>query len=146
MERLTKWNGKKWVLPQGRKSNGRSYWREITEKLMLYENIGEPSEIEERLAKPQKIRAIVKHPGLEPMLCEIENSLEELQMIVGGHIECVTRPIGIVIVCNEEGRLYDAPFNTQLDGIEFYGTIVIIGEDEEDFTDVPEYLVKMYGM
>lgn len=39
MERLTRWNGKKWILPQGA-------WREIAERLAAYENTGmEPDEI-----------------------------------------------------------------------------------------------------
>ena len=47
MERLTKWNGKKWVLPQGRTSDGESNWRIIAERLAAYENTGlTPEEIE----------------------------------------------------------------------------------------------------
>lgn len=43
MNRLTRWNGSKWVLPQGQ-------WREITERLAAYENTGlEPEKIETRL-------------------------------------------------------------------------------------------------
>lgn len=39
MARLTKWNGKKWLLPQGA-------WREIADRLAAYENTGmEPEEI-----------------------------------------------------------------------------------------------------
>lgn len=39
MERLTRWNGKKWILPQG-------MWREIADRLAAYENTGlEPEEI-----------------------------------------------------------------------------------------------------
>ena len=46
MERLTTWNGKKWVLPQGRTSDGESYWRIIAERLAEYENTGlTPEEI-----------------------------------------------------------------------------------------------------
>lgn len=42
MERLTHWNGKKYILPQGR-----GVWREIAERLAAYENTGlEPEEIE----------------------------------------------------------------------------------------------------
>lgn len=38
-KRLTKWNGSKWILPQGS-------WREIAERLAAYENTGlEPEEI-----------------------------------------------------------------------------------------------------
>lgn len=40
MERLTRWNGSKWVLPQG-------MWREIADRLAAYENTGlEPEQIE----------------------------------------------------------------------------------------------------
>ena len=46
MDRLTKWNGKKWVLPQGRTSEGESYFRIIAERLAAYENTGyEPWEL-----------------------------------------------------------------------------------------------------
>lgn len=39
MARLTKWNGKKWILPQG-------MWREIADRLAAYENTGlEPEEL-----------------------------------------------------------------------------------------------------
>ena len=45
--RLTKWNGKKWVLPQGRTADGESYFRIIAERLAAYENTGmTPEEIE----------------------------------------------------------------------------------------------------
>ena len=46
MDRLTKWNGKKWVLPHGRTSDGESYFRIIAERLAAYENTGyEPEEL-----------------------------------------------------------------------------------------------------
>lgn len=46
-KRLTKWNGEKYTLPQGRNENGESYWRIIAERLAAYENTGlEPEEIE----------------------------------------------------------------------------------------------------
>ena len=47
MERLTQWNGSKYVLPQGRTSDGQSYWRLIAERLAAYENtMLTPEEIE----------------------------------------------------------------------------------------------------
>ena len=47
MDRLTSWNGKKYVLPQGRTDKGESYWRIIAERLAAYENTGlTPEEIE----------------------------------------------------------------------------------------------------
>ena len=45
MNRITRWNGKKWLLPQGQ-------WRAITDRLAAYENTHlEPEEIEEMKAK-----------------------------------------------------------------------------------------------
>lgn len=47
-DRLTKWNGSKWILPQGKTSDGESYWRIIADRLAAYENTGlSPEEIEE---------------------------------------------------------------------------------------------------
>ena len=46
MGRLTRWNGVKYLLPQGRTSDGQSYWRLIADKLGAYEDTGiEPEEI-----------------------------------------------------------------------------------------------------
>ena len=46
MERLTRWNGEKYILPQGRTSGGESNWRRIAERLGAYEDTGlDPEEI-----------------------------------------------------------------------------------------------------
>lgn len=45
-ERLTIWNGRRWILKQGKASDGGSYWRMTTDKLAAYENTGlEPDEV-----------------------------------------------------------------------------------------------------
>lgn len=54
MDRLTRWNGKKWVLPQGRTSDGQSYWRIVAERLAEYENTGLTPEDIERLKQEAK--------------------------------------------------------------------------------------------
>ena len=46
MVRLTRWNGKKWVLPQGYGA-----WREIADRLAAYENTG---------LEPDEIRALIR--------------------------------------------------------------------------------------
>lgn len=44
--RLTRWNGKKWVLPQGYGA-----WREIADRLAAYENSGlEPEDVQALVA------------------------------------------------------------------------------------------------
>lgn len=40
---------------------------------------------------------------------EIENSLESMQKMVGGNIEVYPLTDELVIVCNEEGKLYGLP-------------------------------------
>ena len=139
--RLTKWNGSKYILPQGRTKNGESYWRIIADRLAAYENTGlEPDQIS------SKIKAIVKQPGLKPMLCEIDNTVKEMQMIVGGYIETVTMTPDLVVICNEDGRRLGLQKNEAFDDTDFVGTIILVGRGLDDFTDVPEYVIKMYGL
>ena len=52
MNRLTRWNGKKWVLPQG-------MWREIAERLAAYENTG---------LEPEQVVELQTEQGLDLML------------------------------------------------------------------------------
>ena len=78
----------------------------------------------------------------------ISTSLRNLQTTVGGYIETVTIPKefipdeldpdgDLVIICNEEGRLMDLPYNCTVFGYSFVGDIILIGVNGEDFDDVP---------
>ena len=40
--------------------------------------------------------------------------LEELSAIVGGYIECLNFTDGSLLVCNEEGKLMNLPYNEEL--------------------------------
>ena len=85
-----------------------------------------------------KIRAIVK-PANDQIgqMMEIRNDLKTLQSIVGGYIEAVPVGDGVVVICDEEGRLKGKPYNCTINGISFVGTIILCGDGEEDFTDYP---------
>lgn len=87
------------------------------------------------------IRALVVEPGMEPVETDIQNTLEALQALVGGYIECVSfaLPDGteFVAVCDEEGRLTGKPYNCRVNGVSFVGTVVLLGVDGEEFADVP---------
>lgn len=83
------------------------------------------------------MEVIIKKPGSPAYLEDIPNTLEELQRIVGGYIETVTLATDAVIICNEEGRLRDLPYNCELFGVPFVGTIIIAGVSADEFTDVP---------
>lgn len=89
------------------------------------------------MKKTDEIKVYVKFPA-EIGVHEdyIPNTLEALQSIVEGYIESVT--LGdYAIICNDMGRIDEFPRNCTVEGIDFYGTIVFVGVDGEDFTDVP---------
>lgn len=85
MPRLTRWNGKKWILPQGA-------WREITDRLAAYENSGlEPEEIAALQEAPAAIQKIQKEerdmPKSEPHVEKITLTVAEAAELLG-----VSRP------------------------------------------------------
>ena len=86
-----------------------------------------------------KIQVIVKRPGVAPYVTNISNTLENLQRTVGGYIETVSFPEdGVVIVCDEEGRLKGKDYCCTVNGIDFVGDIFICGIDRDEFGDIPE--------
>lgn len=77
---------------------------------------------------------------------EIENELKPMQEFVGGYIEVVTMPNGLVVVCDEEGSLKNYPHCADIDiaingktaCYSFVGNIFICGTDGEEFRGLSE--------
>ena len=76
----------------------------------------------------------------------IPNTLKALQEAVGGYIETVTLPErNLVLICNEEGKLRDMPYNFTLRRIRgvvtvqnaIFGTVIACGADGDEFADIP---------
>lgn len=84
------------------------------------------------------MEVIIKRP-FEPVgrLKDVPNELKALQSMVGGYLEAVTLATDMCILCDEEGRLKGLPYNCEICGINFCGTILAVGVDGEEFTDVP---------
>ena len=82
------------------------------------------------------IKGLIKRPGEPAEMALIENELKAFQKIVGGYIEEVTLTTDLVIICNEEGRLLGLPYNDTVAGIDFYGSLVMVGQDGEEFDDL----------
>ncbi len=84
----------------------------------------------------KKLKAVVKEPGKEAEVKEIEISLKSLQKIVNGMIEIVGFPglENVDIVLNEEGKLTGEKPNIYLIEYEdiLVGTFAVIGYDEEE--------------
>ena len=85
-----------------------------------------------------------KEPGKDPVLTAVENTLSALQEAVDGYIETVTMADDFVVICNEEGCIQSLPYNCTLVGdIDLYGTILIAGMKDDEFTDVSIMAVKV---
>lgn len=89
------------------------------------------------------MRVIRKRPDQVPQIVDVENTLESLQFEVDGWIEAVTFAEDACVICNEEGRIQGLPFNLELMGILFFGTILIVGVDGENFTDLSDAGVEL---
>ena len=85
-----------------------------------------------------KIKVIIKRPDEQyGHVTHISTRLENLQNTVGGYIETVTVIKGVILICNEEGKLRDLEPNMWLNGDLIRGTIIICGQNGEDISDIP---------
>lgn len=98
-----------------------------------------------------KIRAIVKRPDEDiGHVTNISPTLENLQKIVGGYIETVTIAPGVVVICNEEGRILGMDPNCTVKvkylygelEVDFVGEICVVGADEDELCDLPEWVTR----
>ena len=102
----------------------------------------------------KKIKAIIKRPDEQfGHMAWVSDSLENLQKTVGGYIETVTLDNGVMLICNEEGKIRDMPYNftlrippqvTMFEVInelfgqcKFFGTVIVCGADGDEFADIP---------
>ncbi len=92
------------------------------------------------MAAVEKIKVIVKRPDEAGHATWMSNSLKAFQTAVDGYIETVTVATGIVVICNEEGRLRGLEPNCRFCGVDFVGTIIVAGVDGEEFADCPMLL------
>lgn len=92
------------------------------------------------------MKAIRKKPGAQPEIIEVDNTLKALQAEVGGYIETVTIASDAVIICNEEGRILCLSDNCRVCGVDFVGTILVVGRNKDEFCDVPEADFLMYHL
>lgn len=86
------------------------------------------------------MRVILKEAGCAPREIEIDGTLAEYQSLVGGYIEHHTLTKGIGILFDEEGKFKGKKPNIYLDDLYdvVVGNVVVIGEEGEEFTEVPE--------
>lgn len=81
------------------------------------------------------MKAIIKEPYGDSRLIDVDNELGALQDLIGGWIETVTFR-GFVVICDEEGRLTGKPHCCTVGATDFVGTVLVVGDNGEDFCDV----------
>lgn len=88
-----------------------------------------------------KMRCIVKRPDeLYGHMTNITPSLENLQKLVCGYIEAVPLQEGVIILCNEMGKIQGLDWNIPHPHDKhdiLVGTIIVLGVEGEEFTDLP---------
>lgn len=92
------------------------------------------------------MKVLIVEPGQYPREAEIEKSLAAEQAIVGGLIECVYLwKDNACIVCNDEGKLQNLPFNRTLGDYDVIaGTFFVVGLTQDDFCSLTPEQVKRY--
>lgn len=94
------------------------------------------------------INVLVVEPNNLPYEKEIPNTLEDKQKIVGGLIQCtaILDDPSVVLICNEEGKIMDLPFNRDIGYDIIAGTFIIAGDDIEkgDFKSLTKEQVEKY--
>lgn len=104
-----------------------------------------------------KIKVIIKRPDERiGHMTYISNTLKNLQKTVEGNIEVVhIGDLGLLMICNEEGKLRGLERNFILGVVPFHdviaGTVILCGQDGEEFGDIPidmgawKFMLKRWG-
>lgn len=79
-----------------------------------------------------QIKAIIKYPDDIGREVVIEDSLDSLRSIVGGHVEYFCSMNDLAIICNEEGKINGMPFNIRFAGEYLFGPLIFAGRDPEN--------------
>lgn len=99
------------------------------------------------------MKVLVIEPGKQPVVKEIGNTLKDMQRMVGGYIQAYYPWMDeVAIICNDEGKIMDLPFNRPVFGEHgelvdiIAGTFFLCGApmDSGKFTDLPEDLIEHY--
>ena len=92
------------------------------------------------------IKILKIEPKKEPQVIEIEDTLKNLQTLVGGYIEYVY-PFNdnVAIICNEEGKLIGLEPNRDMGWDTIVGTFLVVGvTDDGENTSLTDEQIKIY--
>lgn len=89
--------------------------------------------------KKEKIRVIYKRVAFDPVEVTIDNTLEQLQFMIGGFIETVRWPAAkpMLLIVDEEGKIDGRPVNFPFRDDVIVGSVLWCSSNGEDFDDCP---------
>lgn len=92
----------------------------------------------------KKVKIVYKEVGKDPEVREIDDTLEAKQELVGGLIEVVPYKEGLLLVCNEEGKILNQKPNIDIGYDYIAGNCFVIGDDFENsgFKSVAEEQIE----
>ena len=88
----------------------------------------------------------LKIDGFRIRLIDVGNTLPELQTAVGGKIEAIAIRDGGAMICDREALPKDKPYNnlaSLVAGTGIYGEALIVGENGDSFSDVPDPFIAL---
>lgn len=80
----------------------------------------------------KKLKIIYKEIGKDPVVMEIEDTLEAKQKLVGGLIEVVPYKEDLLLICNEEGKIMNLKPNIDIGYDYIAGNCFVVGDDWEN--------------
>ena len=87
-----------------------------------------------------KIKVLIANPNEAIESLVINNTLADLQRLVGGYIETITLPTGQVLIINEDGAINGMILNRLVKTgdriLALHGPIVVVRPNGDDFTSV----------
>lgn len=97
------------------------------------------------------LKVLVVEPRKRPYVQEIDGSLASMQKLVGGTIQAVY-PFedAVALICNDEGKLLNLPYNRFLYDEQkqpydvICGTFLVVGVGAEDFQSLTAQQIRRY--
>ncbi len=95
-----------------------------------------------------KLKCLLVKPYELPKEVETDNTLDSLQKVVEGNIECAYLPTNdnVVLICNEEGKINGMKLNRDIGHDIIAGPFLIVGDDYEngDFKSLTDKQILKY--